>query len=92
MRQAFLNTADDIQWLKDTHLKGVTLPTTYREFQCAILQGNEDTPYAVNLYTSQDPDYDDDYYRILFDCDDPMIYCECMEYDGKTDKPLSYKG
>lgn len=91
MHQAFLNTAADVQWLKDTHLNGVTLPAKYKDFECAILQGNEDSPYAVNLYIAQEPHYQDNYYRVKFDCNDPMVYCECMEYNGKTDKPLPYK-
>lgn len=83
---AFLNTADDIQWLKDTHLRGVILPSKYAGFQSAILQGNEDAPYAVNLYVSADPVFTDDYYRVRF-VNDGTIYAQACEYDGVTDKP-----
>jgi len=86
MRSTVIEDADDIQWLKDTCLKGVELPTSYKDFKFAILQGNEDCPYAVNLYVSESPNYDDDYYRIVF-INDGLIYAECLEYNGKTEKP-----
>jgi hypothetical protein len=86
VRSAFIETADDVQWIKDTCLMGVTLPTKYEKFKFAILQGNEDCPYAVNLYVSYPPDFDDDYYRLVF-INDGLIYAECLEYCGKTNKP-----
>jgi hypothetical protein len=86
MRVAFIETADDIQWMKDTCLKGVTLPTNYKDFKFAILEGNEDCPDAVSLYLSDSPNYDDDYYRIVF-INDGLIYAERLEYNGKTNKP-----
>lgn len=82
---AFIETDEDIHWLKEMHLKGVTLPSKYANFKFAVLQGNEDAPYAVNLYTTNSPNYDDDYFRVNFDVDRP-IYCECAEYNGKTGK------
>ncbi len=87
MRVAFMNEPDDVQWLKETHLKGVPLPFKYERFHAFVLQGNEDAPHAVNLYASIDPNHDDDYYRVRF-VNDPPVYAECMEYDGKTDKPM----
>lgn len=86
MRIAFIEDADDIQWMKDTCLKGVELPTSYKDFKFAILEGNEDSPDAVSLYLSDSPNYDDDYYRIVF-INDGLIYAECLEYNGKTNKP-----
>lgn len=88
MRNAFLNTPDDIQWLKDTCLKGVILPTAWSGFQSAIMQGREDSPYAVNLYLAQDPLYSANYYRVRF-VNDSGAYAECCEYSGGNDsKPL----
>ena len=81
-----IEDADDIQWLKDTCLRGVTLPTKYKDFKFAILEGNEDSPDAVSLYLSDSPNYYDDYYRIVF-VNDGLIYAECLEYNGKTNKP-----
>lgn len=86
MRIAFIEDADDIQWMKDTCLMGVTLPTSYKDFKFAILEGNEDSPDAVSLYLSDSPDFDDDYYRIVF-IKDGLIYAEGLEYCGKTNKP-----
>ena len=85
MRSAFIETADDIEWLKTACLEGVVLPTKYLHFKFAILQGNEDSPHAVNLYIAESPNFDD-YYRIVF-INDGLIYAECLEYNGKTDKP-----
>lgn len=86
MANHFLQSADGVQWLRDTHLRGVTLPTDWQQFQSAIVQGNEDAPYAVNLYRETDPHYQADYLRVMFDHGAP-IYCEFAVYDGKTDKP-----
>lgn len=85
-RSAFIETAEDVQWLKDTTLKGVPLPANYAEFKSAILQGNEDAPHAVNLYKAEKPNHDDDFYRVRFD-DDGFTYCTCAEYNGKTGVP-----
>ncbi len=85
MRDSFLVLPEDIQWLKDTHLKGVPLPTKWQSFTFAVVQGNEDSPFAVNLYLGGNPLWNDDYYRIRFINSLP-IYCECAEFDGNTDK------
>lgn len=82
---AFLFSEEDVQWLNETHLKGVVLPTKYKNFKSAILQGNEDCPYALNLYVSQSPTLEEDYLRVTFDHETP-IYCEYEEYDGVTNK------
>jgi len=86
MRPAFIETVNDIQWMKDTCLKGVVLPTKYKDFKFAILQGNEDSPDAVDLYIAESPNFNDDYYRIVF-VNDGLIYAECLEYNGETNKP-----
>ena len=86
MRSGFLNTPEDVQWLKDTALKGCTLPAKWESFKSFVLQGNEDAPHAVNLYLSDDPRYVDDYYRVSFNyC--PPIYAVAVEYCGETDQP-----
>lgn len=86
MASAFIDTGEDLDWLRATHLRGVQLPTRYANFRFAVLQGNEDAPHAVNLYTAHAPDFNDDYLRVTFN-HAPPIYCEYREYDGATDKP-----
>lgn len=86
MRSAFLDTAEDRQWLRETHLRGVPLPTEYAQFGFAVLLGNEDAPHAVNLYKSADPLHSDDYLRVVFDVAAP-VYCEYCEFDGTTNAP-----
>jgi len=82
----FINEPSDVQWLNETKLKGVILPSSWKDFQSFTLEGNEDAPHAVNLYKGSDPLYMDDFYRIRF-TGNPPIFCECCEYDGKTQKP-----
>lgn len=86
MRNAFLETAEDLQWLRETHLRGVPLPAKYAQFSFAVMAGNEDAPYSVNLYVSPAPTVTDDYLHVTFFCND-HVYCEYIEFDGKTDKP-----
>jgi hypothetical protein len=45
MKQTFLKGNDDILWLRKTHL-----PENAPIFRYAILHGNEDCPYKVELY------------------------------------------
>jgi hypothetical protein len=85
---ATINTAEDIQWLKDTALRGVPLPASFQDFQFANLIGNEDAPDYVDLYAQAEPLYTDDFYRIRFDCDAPA-YCECVLMNGWTDAPYT---
>ena len=88
MHSGFMDTSSDVQWLKDTALKGVPLPVHYAQFQSFVLQGNGDAPYAVNLYVSDTPGFEDSYYRIRFE-NDSGAYAECCEYNGKTDTPYN---
>ena len=45
------NTADDCLWLRDTALKGYTLPV----FNSFTIAGNEDCPLEIRLYEYPDP-------------------------------------
>ncbi len=83
MRIGFMDKPEDVTWLLETHLRGVTLPTMWQGFQSYVLQGNEDAPYAVNLYLSQSPFYLDDFLRVTFDHPAPT-YCEYAAYNGRT--------
>lgn len=86
MRTQFLNAPDDCQWLRETHLRGVCLPTKYKDFTSFTIEGNEDAPSAVNLYVAEEPRFDDDFERVLF-VDEGAVYAEACEYDGQTGKP-----
>lgn len=69
----FCNSPDDVQWLKDTALKGCEgIP----EFKSFVLYGNEAAPYRIDLYMSADPLYADRHMRVTFDCESP-VYCVC---------------
>lgn len=62
MRVQFLNGTEDVQWLKDTHLKGRQYPS----FGSFVIVGNEDCPQRVDLYASREPEVDDDAHTITF--------------------------
>lgn len=86
MRVSFMNEPEDVQWLKDTALAGVPLPRKWAGFQSFVLQGNEDAPHVVNLYETDEPMHDDDFYRVRFVNESP-VYAESCEYSGKTNLP-----
>lgn len=49
-RVAFLNTADDMKWLRDVHL-----PRLSKKFKSAVIYGNEDYPEMIEVYEKRDP-------------------------------------
>ena len=53
--QQFLNSQEDVQWLKDTHLKG----KTWELFNSFVLEGNEDSPTKIETFREQNPNYKD---------------------------------
>lgn len=83
---AFMNTPDDIEWLGSTHLAGVPLPDKWQNFRSFVLQGQESSPHAVNLYLSEDPLYRDDFFRVRF-VNDSGAAAEGCEYSGETNLP-----
>lgn len=56
-RLTYLDTVADCQWLRETALKRENLPFGYviPAFQSAIINGNEDCPTRITLYTQQAP-------------------------------------
>lgn len=50
-KETFINKAEDLQWLKDTHLKGIELP----DFKSFLLYGNEDCPDKLELHKLKMP-------------------------------------
>lgn len=81
-----LDSQEDIQWLKDTCLKGVTLPIYWQDFKSAIVMGNMDSPYAVKLFIAKVPLMVSDYLFVKF-VNDGLTYCEYQHYNGITDQP-----
>lgn len=51
MRVQLLNDAEDISWLRSTHLRKLDPPT----FSAFEIVGNEDAPERVNLYANREP-------------------------------------
>ncbi len=83
MREGFHNQAEDVQWLRGTHLRGVPLPLDFAAFKPFVLRGNEDSPTAVNLYVSADPLYTDRFLHVNFE-QAPPVYCWYQEFDGSV--------
>lgn len=50
MLQTFINSPDDMRWLRETH--GVNL----RGMKSAVVHGNMDAPTMVEVYKSRNPD------------------------------------
>lgn len=48
----FYNSANDIEWLFDVHVKGVKPPVWVKSF---VLFGNEDCPTKVELFDKAEP-------------------------------------
>ena len=55
MSEKFLNEINDMAWLTDVHLKGVTKQV----YGSCILTGNEDYPTKLELWENPNPRYDD---------------------------------
>lgn len=60
MKQTFLNSPEDILWLKSTHLKGRDVPP----FRSALVFGDESNPERIELFSRTDPDWDDPYFEV----------------------------
>ena len=62
MTHIFLNTQEDCDWLRSTHLGG----REDLKFEAFVLYGNEDSPTKVDLYFTSDPLYSDEFHTINF--------------------------
>lgn len=58
----FMDSEGDVEWLKETHLKG----REYPPFASFTLYGTEDAPERVHLYRSPDPLNTDDFTVVEF--------------------------
>lgn len=75
MLQSFLNTKQDLIWLRDVHLKNVFY--LQLDFVSAILYGNEDCPDRVELFKKN-------HWRCI-----PKVYIRTengLEFDEKNSK------
>lgn len=56
MRSQFLHHPDDMQWLREVHLRDVpVLGKPLTECRSAIIEGNEDCPDKITLYWARSP-------------------------------------
>ena len=47
---AFLNSPEDMKWLRDVHI-----PDLPSEYEAAVVHGNEDSPSKIEAYRSPNP-------------------------------------
>lgn len=88
-RNHWFESPDDIQWLKDVYLNGIQLPDEYQNFQTAIIQGSEDSLYAINVYNSASPALSDPYCRVVFATDEnEVLQHNIAIIDRKTDEAI----
>lgn len=80
----FYNAFSDCEWLRETHLRNYSFA-----FASFVLEGNEDSPTIIKLYTNQEPRIYDKYttlelcddgrYKVVADC---LPLCpECKKND-----------
>lgn len=68
----FLNSIDDVEWLKTTHLcakSGTPIPVEFSEwndFKSFLIDDNEDSPSTVYLFLSDDPLFVDRSLKVEF--------------------------
>lgn len=87
MMTQFCNLPEDVQWLKETHLKGVILPTDWKDFKSFFID-DETSPQEIQLYMHEDPSVTDPYIGVGFKEEAP-IYCTYQIYEGNNDKAIS---
>lgn len=51
-RQTFLSDQEDLDWLRDVHLR---FEREVPPFRSAVLTGNEDSPDMIELYADEEP-------------------------------------
>lgn len=67
MKETFIDSKDDMDWLFETHLRSVA--NMRRHFKSAIIVGNEDSPKSVKLYLKKVPMVTDIAFKITFPVD-----------------------
>lgn len=54
MKETFINSSEDMAWLRDVHLPGLS-----SSYKSAVIFGNEDYPDQIEVYEKRDPEYGD---------------------------------
>ena len=65
--ESLLNTPEDCDWLRDTHLRHLPANSERLEFAAAVIRGNEDCPQEIELYVSSEPRVTDGCVRLKYD-------------------------
>lgn len=65
MNRTMIDTPEDVQWLRETHLKNYHGPAV--NFASAVLEGNEDCPQAIELYVCALPFVTDGCMRLVYE-------------------------
>lgn len=76
--EQFLNTPDDVQWCRDVHLQGLH----GLRFASFVIIGNEDSPDELHLYVDADPDNRDQFVRVNFTGESPVVTIEDFDTDA----------
>lgn len=50
----FLSAPEDMKWLRDVHLHGLS-----SEYESAVVHGNEDAPFQIDVFPSKNPLFND---------------------------------
>lgn len=66
---AVLNSPADIDWLNQTHLRGVPLPQPWNGYRSVVMQGPSDKPQTLNLYCEEQPSVRAEFLRVRLDMD-----------------------
>jgi hypothetical protein len=67
-KQTFINSTEDMLWLRETHLK-LAVNCECNHFKSAIIYGNEDCPQMIDLYLETEPVVCDLPFRLLYNGD-----------------------
>ena len=54
MKETFINSDEDMAWLRDVHL-----PNLSHSYKSAVIFGNEDYPDQIEVYEKRDPEVSD---------------------------------
>lgn len=57
--ETFYPNSEDLEWLRETHLRNVHSTLPIPEFHSFVLTGNEDCPQSIRLYVQRHPRYTD---------------------------------